>query len=284
MRNNSSKSQAAAIQGGRGSFHHIAAGCFAESGAGKEVLPCADFKTVVSIAAERSDATGIMAIENSLAGSLLHNYTLLDRHPVSVTGEVYLRIHQNLLTLPGKKAEDLREVHSHPMALAQCDEFLSRYRHIRLVETEDTAMSAEELARKGKADRGAIASKLAAELFGLEIAAEGIENNPENYTRFLLIRQRLTDPEPARKASLSLELPHARGTLYALLGAAADAGFNLTKIQSMPVIGSPGRYRFYLDVEHETPFTAAPLEAALTPHAEDLQIHGIYTPGKRFDA
>lgn len=283
MQNKTTTALAAAIQGARGSFHHIAARCFADAGIGDEVLPCSDFETVASLAAERAGTVGVMAIENSLAGSLLKNYTLLDRYPVQVSGEVYLRIRQNLLALPGKTAADLREVHSHPMALAQCDTFFAEHPHMRLVESEDTAVSAEEIAAGKIADRGAVASTLAAELYGLEVVAPGIENNPENYTRFLLIEKQHPQ-SPARKASLSLVLGHERGALHGLLGAALKAGLNLTKIQSMPFVGKPWHYRFYIDVEHTDPFDGAFVKSAFKGLTTDLQIHGIYEPGHHFEA
>lgn len=283
MQKKSTIARAAAIQGGKGSFHHIAARCFTKAGLSGEVLPCSDFDTVASLASEREGTAGIMAIENSLAGSLLKNYTLLDRYPVQVAGEVYLRIRQNLLALPGKTAAELAEVHSHPMALAQCDAFFGKHPHLRLVESEDTAVSAAEIASGKIADRGAVASTLAAELYGLDVLDAGIENNPENYTRFLLIEKQ--HPQgPARKASLSLVLGHERGALHGLLGAAMDAGLNLTKIQSMPIVGKPWHYRFYLDIEHAEPFDVSFLKAAFKEKTTDLQIHGIYDPGRHFDA
>lgn len=283
MQNKKTTALAAAIQGGKGSFHHIAARCFATAGLSEEVLPCADFDTVASLAAERAGTVGIMAIENSLAGSLLKNYTLLDRYPVQVAGEVYLRIRQNLLALPGKTAADLREVHSHPMALAQCDSFFGKHPHMRLVESEDTAVSAQEIAVGKLADRGAVASTLAAELYGLNVVAPGIENNPENYTRFLLIEKQ--SPQlAARKASLSLVLGHEKGALHGLLSAALKADLNLTKIQSMPIVGKPWHYRFYIDIEHADPFDGVFLKAAFEGLTTDMQIHGIYEPGRHFDA
>jgi prephenate dehydratase len=224
-----------------------------------------------------------MAIENSLAGSLLKNYTLLDEYPVQVAGEVFLRIRQNLLALPGKKLDALSEVHSHPMALAQCENFLHRQPQLKLVESEDTAMSAELIANEKLGQRAAIASTLAAELFGLEVIAPGIENNPQNYTRFLLIEKQGAKRE-GRKASLSIVLDHRPGALYQLLATAEKAGLNLTKIQSMPIVGTPWHYRFYIDVEREGQMDAGWLKHIFESSCAQLAILGVYAPGQHHEA
>lgn len=273
---------ALAIQGGLGSFHHIAARCFGVM-QGDDVLPCTDFRTVAAYAAEREGTAGVMAIENSLAGSLLRNYTLLDQYPVQVTGEVFLRIRQNLLALPGKTLDSLSEVHSHPMALAQCENFLHTQPHLKLVESDDTAMSAELIAKEQIAQRAAIASTLAAELFGLEVIAPGIENNPQNYTRFLLIEKQHLQAA-GRKASLSIVLDHSPGALHRLLGTAEKAGLNLTKIQSMPIVGTPWHYRFYIDVEREGAMDAAWIKDIFKTSCEQLAVLGVYPPGQHHEA
>lgn len=273
---------ALAIQGGLGSFHHIAARCFGVMD-GDDLLPCTEFRTVAMHAAERANTAGVMAIENSLAGSLLRNYTLLDHYPVQVAGEVFLRIRQNLLALPGKSLDDLSEVHSHPMALAQCENFLHKHPHLKLVESDDTAMSAELIAKEGITQRAAIASSLAAELFGLEMLAPGIENNTQNYTRFLLIEKR-DEQAAGRKASLSIVLDHSPGALHRLLGTAEKAGLNLTKIQSMPIVGTPWHYRFYIDVERESAMDAAWIKSNLSTSCAQLAILGVYAPGQQHEA
>ncbi len=267
-----------AIQGGRGSFHHIAAQHF---GMPKEecLRPCTDFYSVARISAEDIEAQGVMAIENSVAGSILRNYALLHTFPLQISAEVYLQIGQNLLVNPGSTLETVQEVHSHPMALAQCGQFLRKQTHMRLVETEDTAMSAEALAAKPTKTKAAIASRLAAKLFGLEVLAANIEDHHENYTRFLLL-QKKHKPEPARKASLAMVLPHQQGALLRILEAAAKAGLNLTKIQSLPLVGSPWHYRFYIDVEHAQALEAEQLQHLFQPITEELQVLGIYAPGE----
>lgn len=274
--------QAMAIQGGHGSFHHIAARCFA-AGQSMEVIPCADFATVAALAADRQATEGVMAIENSLVGGLLHNYTLLDRNAVQIAGEVFLRIRQNLLALPGKKVEDLTEVHSHPMALAQCEQFLHRHTHLKLVESDDTAMSAEDIRQHKRASRGAIASALAASLFDLEVIAQGIEDNPENFTRFLLLQKQGLQ-KADRKASLSVVLDHSPGALHRFLGTAGEAGLNLTKIQSMPIVGKPWHYRFYIDTESPEPIDANDLNHLLKNACQELVVLGVYAPGTQHEA
>lgn len=271
-----------AIQGGLGSFHHIAARYFG-NGRTAEVLPCADFRTVASLAAEKEATAGVMAIENSVAGSLLHNYTLLDRFPLQVAGEVFLRIRQNLLALPGKKVAELNEVHSHPMALAQCGNYLQAHPHLKLVESDDTAMSAEVISREQLPARAAIASSLAAELFELEVIAQGIEDNPQNYTRFLLLHKHEVQA-PALKASLSIVLDHSPGALLRLLRIADEGGLNLTKIQSMPIVGKPWHYRFYIDVESPSPIDAPHLHHLFDRACQELLVHGVYPPGLQREA
>lgn len=279
---NSTSGHALAIQGGLGSFHHIAARTF-DRGKTAGVLPCADFHTVASLAAEKDGTAGVMAIENSVAGSLLHNYTLLDRFPLQIAGEVFLRIRQNLLALRGKKIEDLDEVHSHPMALAQCGHFLQAHPHLKLVESDDTAMSAEVIGQERLDRRAAIASTLAAELFELEVIASGIEDHPQNYTRFLLLHKHEAQA-PALKASLSIVLDHSPGALHRLLRIADEGGLNLTKIQSMPIVGKPWHYRFYIDIEGTSPIDAPHLHRLLGHACQELLVHGVYSPGQHHEA
>src|SRR6476469_1265809 len=175
------------IQGYEGSFHQIAAQQFL----GKEVtvLPCATFKEVVKIAASKESDGGFMAIENSIAGSILPNYSLLQRSNLKIGGEIYLQIHQNLLVNPGISLNDIREVHSHPMALLQCMDYLEQYPNWKLVETEDTALSAKHLHQHRSKHAAAIASTLAAELFQLSILAPSIQTNKNNFTRFLYLQR-----------------------------------------------------------------------------------------------
>jgi prephenate dehydratase len=268
------------IQGFEGSFHQVAAQQF--FGKDVEVVPCATFREVVKIAGNKKESTGgVMAIENSIAGSILPNYNLLQKSGLKVTGEIYLTIKQNLMVNPGVQLEDIKEVHSHPMALQQCLDFLDKH-HWKLVETEDTALSAKKLARNRSKHHAAIASKLAADLFGLEIIAPNIHTMKANYTRFLVLqRNDLALPViDADKASIHFHTDHSRGSLARVLGAIAAQGINLSKLQSFPIPGSEWRYAFHADLEFES---SGQLESALNdirPLTADLTVYGIYKKGK----
>jgi prephenate dehydratase len=226
---------------------------------------------------------GLMAIENSLVGSLMDNYRILNKYDIHVFGEVYLRIEQNLLGLPGSKVSELKEVHSHPMALAQCAEFFHRYPQIHLVETEDTAKSAANIANKGDREIAAIASSLASEIYKLPVLAKSIETHKQNYTRFLVISNQ-PPTKPSRKASLSFTLKHEPGSLHRFLKTALNHDLNLTKIQSTPVIGEPWRYRFFVDLVSKTDLSQEKLISTLSEDVESLSILGIYEPGEHFTA
>lgn len=270
-----------AIQGVRGAFHEIAAREF--FGESIEVIPALSFPILFEKTADpqQTDAA-ILAIENSIAGSILGNYKLLENSDLVVVGEVYLRIQQNLLALPSTQMDQLREVHSHPMALAQCSEFFKKYPRIRLVESEDTAESAARIVRHRAKHIGAIASTLAADIYGLTILAPAIETVPENFTRFLAIR-RNTESAPvqhANKASVCFNTGHQPGSLAEILTLLASMGANLTKIQSMPLLGRPWEYRFFAD------FTALPesieyIIESLKEKTMDFQVLGVYQEGNR---
>lgn len=268
------------IQGFEGSFHQVAAQQF--FGKEVEVIPCATFREVVKIAGNKRESSGgVMAIENSIAGSILPNYNLLQKSGLKVVGEIYLTIKQNLLVNHGVQLEDIREVHSHPMALQQCLDFLDKY-HWKLVETEDTALSAKRLARTRSKHIAAIASKLAADLFNLEMIAPNIHTMKQNYTRFLVVqRDDMAQPViDADKASIHFHTDHSRGSLARVLTAIASNGINLSKLQSFPIPGSDWRYAFHADLEFDS---AGQLEGALDdirPLTADLAVYGIYKKGK----
>ncbi len=268
-----------AIQGIHGAFHEIAAHrYFGELPI--EIVECETFEEITDLLARREIDFGLMAIENTVAGSLLSNYVLLRESPVKIIGEEYLRIKQNLLSLPGQKMEDISEVHSHFMAINQCREFFKQYPWIKLVESSDTALSAKEIQLKRPQGHGAIASELAADIYGLDILAEGIETNKRNYTRFLVLSH-IDDTTPKSceptKASLCFSLPHRKGSLAGVLGTLADNNLNLTKIQSMPIIGKEFRYFFYVDVTFSdyTKYLQSIFE--ISPQIVDFQILGEYT-------
>ena len=267
------------IQGYEGSFHQVAAQAF--FGKSVEVLPCATFREVVKLAGDNSKSDGgVMAIENSIAGSILPNYNLLQRSNLHVTGEVYLQIHQNLLVNKGVVLEDIKEVHSHPMALLQCLDYLDAH-HWKLVETEDTALSAKHIHKHKSKHIGAIASALAAELYDLQVIAPKIQSEKANYTRFLILQNGNAETvADADKASLYFQVAHSRGSLAKVLTMIADGGVNLSKLQSFPVPGSDWKYSFHADMEFENRAQFNDVLKSIEPHTEALKVYGVYKKGK----
>ncbi|HEY8396362.1 MAG TPA: prephenate dehydratase [Flavihumibacter sp.] len=268
------------IQGYEGSFHQVAAQQF--FGKEVEVIPCDTFREVVKIAANKKESEGgVMAIENSIAGSILPNYNLLQKSNLQVVGEVYLQIRQNLLVNPGVKLEDIREVHSHPMAILQCIDFLEKY-NWKLVETEDTALSAKIIHQRNHKHAAAIASKLAAELFELDIIAPNIHTMKNNYTRFLILKRKdqVTAIADANKASVNFHTDHSRGSLARVLTNIAECGINLSKLQSFPIPGSNWLYSFHADMEFDNLDEFHRMIERIKPLTESLQIYGIYKNGK----
>jgi prephenate dehydratase len=269
------------IQGYEGSFHQVAA----EEWFGRDVqvIPCATFREVVRIASNRGESNGgVMAIENSIAGSILPNYNLLQQSDLRVVGEIYLQIGQNLLVNPGVRLEDIREVHSHQMALLQCIDYLERRPGWKLVETEDTALSAKHLAQHRHRHAAAIASRRAADLFGLEILAPDIQTMKNNYTRFLILQPAagaLVEAHPD-KASVNFHTDHTRGSLARVLTKIADGGINLSKLQSFPIPGSEWEYSFHADMEFEDIGQFERVIEAMRPVTAELKIYGMYKKGR----
>ena len=267
------------IQGYEGSFHQVAAQQF--FGKNVHVLPCATFRDVIKIASNKKESDGgVMAIENSIAGSILANYNLLQKSNLKIIGEIYLHIKQNLLVNPGVKLEDIREVHSHTMALQQCYDFLDKYKW-KLVETEDTALSAKQVHQHKSKHIAAIASKLAAELFQLEVLAPGIQTMKNNYTRFLMLqRQDIAQTvADANKASVNFQTDHSRGSLAKVLTKIAEGGINLSKLQSFPIPGSDFKYSFHADMEFDTIGQFENVVDQIRPLTEELKIYGVYRRG-----
>ena len=267
------------IQGYEGSFHQVAAQQF--FGKNVQVLPCATFRDVIKIASNKKESDGgVMAIENSIAGSILANYNLLQKSNLKIIGEIYLHIKQNLLVTPGVKLEDIREVHSHTMALQQCYDFLDKYKW-KLVETEDTALSAKQVHQHKSKHIAAIASKLAAELFQLEVLAPGIQTMKNNYTRFLMLqRQDIAQTvADANKASVNFQTDHSRGSLAKVLTKIAEGGINLSKLQSFPIPGSDFKYSFHADMEFDTIGQFENVVDQIRPLTEELKIYGVYRRG-----
>jgi prephenate dehydratase len=270
-----------AIQGYAGAFHELAARQFFTDKP-LEVVPAHTFAEVVQAVEQGATAdAGLMAIENTLAGSLMANYQLLLESDLMITGEVFLRIEQNLLTLPGVKIEDLEEVHSHPVAIAQCRRFFKDYPQIQLVEKVDTALSAREVRDNGWRHVGAIASGLAAEMYELDVLAAGIETNKKNHTRFLVLEKRRMEDliAEANKISVSYAVDHTVGSLYKVLAVLAAYNVNLTKIQSTPIIGHPWEYRFFVDFEVHGDLSWEQAVNAIRPITRDLRVLGAYRTG-----
>ena len=267
------------IQGYEGSFHQAAAQYF--FGKNIEVIPCSTFREVIKKTTAKNEAdAAVMAIENSIAGSILPNYTLLQNSNLAIAGEVYLKIKQNLLVNKGVKLEDIREVHSHQMALLQCIEYLEKY-NWKLVETEDTALSAKHIHQHKNKHTAAVASKLAAELYDLDVIAPGIETAKNNYTRFLILQKAGTIDinKDANKASVNFHTDHSKGSLANVLNVIAAAGINLSKLQSFPIPGSKFKYAFHADLEFTSLNIFNETINKIKAITESIKVYGVYKNG-----
>ena len=268
-----------AIQGIKGCFHEQAAYLFYEKeGLPKpEVVECSTFADLYKSMDAGAANAAIMAIENTVSGGLLPNFELLRKYDCKIKGEVFLRIQQNLMALPGQKIEDIKEVRTHYMAINQTREFFKDYPWIRLVESEDTAKSAADVAENGLMGVGAVASTLAAELYGLEMLAESIETYKQNFTRFLILDDALqVDQSRINKASMCFTLPHKPGSLTHVLTILSFYDMNLTRIQSLPIPGQEWQYFFYVDIKFDDYVRYEQALAAVRPLMEDLNILGEY--------
>jgi prephenate dehydratase len=271
-----------AIQGGFGAFHELAAVKYFEKET-IEIIPRDTFKDLMRSLRKKEADYGIMAIENNIAGSILPNYNLLKESNKKIIGEIYLRIEQNLVALPGQEIEDIKEVYSHPMALLQCQAFFENYKHIKLIDSNDTALSAEKIKNEKLTGIGAIASTYAAEMYKLKILKKGIETNKNNYTRFLILQLndgRIKNGKHPNKASLHFALAHQIGSLSKILSILSFYDINLSKIQSMPIIGKGWEYQFYVDVELDNYERYQQAIDAIKPFTSDLGILGEYKKGK----
>ena len=269
------------IQGYAGAFHEAAARQHFHD---REVItvPGHTFAEVVQQVETGASDVALMAIENTLAGSLMENYELLQRSDLRITGEVYLRIRQNLMALPGVAIEELREVYSHPIALMQVREFFQAWPKIRLVESADTALSAQHVQELGDRTRGAVAASIAARLYNLDILAHGIETNKLNHTRFLVLeRGRDTNGDRGDKVSMSFSVSHEAGSLSRVLMVLDAYKINLTKIQSAPIVGRPWQYRFYVDFLLNGNITLTQALAGIRPITKELRILGVYPAGEK---
>src|SRR5262245_36553937 len=269
-----------AIQRYEGSFHRVAAQLF--YGKNVKVICCDTFRDVVKIEENKKESDGgVMAIENSIAGSILPNYNLLQKSNLKIIGEIFLQIKQNLMVNPGVKLEDIKEVHSHTMALQQCYDFLDKYKW-KLVETDDTALSAKHVHQHKSKHIAAIASKLAAELFELNIIVPNIHTLKNNYTRFLVLqREDVAQPvDGANKASVNFHTDHSRGSLAKVLTKIAEGGINLSKLQSFPIPGSDFKYSFHADMEFDSIGQFEKVIREVKGITEELKIYGVYQRGR----
>ena len=269
-----------AIQGVSGAFHEIAARQYFE-GEEIDILPCNTFKDLFNALAADNSLLGIIAIENTIAGSLLQNHNMLRESGCMIVGEHKLRIEHNLAALPGQRIEDIKEVYSHPIALMQCEDFLDAHKKMKAIESEDTALSAKEIAKKKIMKRAAICSSLAAEKYGLEIIAKGVETNKRNFTRFLIIAEpslavKMISGIKLDKSSLVFTLPHEEGSLSKVLSILSFYHVNLTKIQSLPIIGREWEYQFYINLTFDDYTRYRQSLDAIRPLTKAFQLLGEY--------
>ncbi|NLJ19964.1 MAG: prephenate dehydratase [Bacteroidales bacterium] len=269
-----------AIQGISGAFHEIAAREYFK-GEEIEIIPCETFKDVFKAIEGDKSLLGIIAIENTIAGSLLQNHNLLRESGCLVVGEQKLHIEHHLVALPHQKLEEIEEVHSHPIALMQCEDFLESHKHLKAVESEDTALSAKEIVDGQIYKRAAICSLFAAEKYGLQILERNIETNKRNFTRFLIVAEptlalEMTKNDEINKASLVFTLPHVEGSLSQVLSILAFYHMNLTKIQSLPIIGKEWEYQFYINLTFNDYSRYKQAIDAMLPLIDEFQIMGEY--------
>ena len=273
-----------AIQGYMGCFHEQAARLFYGERPGHSgqsdvsIVECDTFEGLYKAMEEGRADAAVMAIENTVSGGLLHNFELLRRQDVKVKGEIYIRIEQNLMALPGQTLQDIKEVRTHFMAINQTRPWFEKNAPwIKLIESEDTAKSAGEIAKNGEKGVGAVASALAAELYGLNIQAPGIETYKQNFTRFLILDPNYTVPrEQINKAILCFTLPHKPGSLAQILTILSFYEMNLTRIQSLPIPGREWQYFFYADIKFSSVERYLQALSAVRPLIEDFQILGEY--------
>ncbi|MBI4646460.1 MAG: prephenate dehydratase [Bacteroidia bacterium] len=301
------------IQGARGAFHEIAACKYYENNnasilrqahfdklnasqysaslvstgsthrsTGIEIVECKTFQILCEVLKHGKADYCLMAIENTIVGSILTNYTVLEDYKFKITGEQYLRIEHHLMALPGQKIEDIKYIQSHPMAILQCSEFLYKYPDIKILNVDDTAESAREISEKNLYGYAAIASDLAAEIYGLEIIARNIETHKRNYTRFLIIAGRDTESPPnPDKASIQFQLEHKPGSLLGMLEIFKKYNLNMTKLQSVPILGKPYEYSFHVDLEWDNYDSYKEAKIEIINKAIGLTLFGEYKRGNK---
>ena len=265
-----------AIQGIRGSNHHqVSRDYFGDD---TDLVECMSFDYLVDRLLDGSANKGIMAIENSIAGSIIPNYALVYHNNLHINGEYYLNIHHNLMALKGQRIDDIEEVKSHPMALLQCKEFFREYPHIKMVEDVDTAETAKRIQDESLKHIAAIAPKVAADLYSLDIVAAEIQTIKNNATRFIIVKTKNKElpKEEINKASMRFVTGHKRGSLATVLNVMSDCHLNLTKIQSLPIIETPWKYAFFVDVTFEEYEQFDKAKSLLNIMAEDFKVLGEY--------
>lgn len=269
-----------AIQGVKGSFHHIVSQQFFNKTV--DTIECLTFDEVVdSLITEACDAA-IMALENSIAGSIIPNYALIDKYGLHVVGEHYVDVQHNLMALPNQNIQDIKEVYSHPMALLQCKEFFKLHPHIKLVEDKDTAEVAERIHKNKLEGVGAIASEMAAEIFELDILSPSIQTIKHNETRFAIVKRTNSEVSESEinKASIKFETDHKRGSLATLLNVMSDCKLNLTKIQSLPIVETPWKYAFFVDITFNEYADFKKAKSIIEIMAQGFKVLGEYKNGK----
>mgnify|MGYP001044497814 CR=1 FL=1 len=269
-----------AIQGAEGSNHHKVARDF--YGTAIKLKECMSFDVLVASLLDDSASLGVMALENTIAGSIIPNYALIDKYNLHIIAEEYLNIHHHLMALKGQDIRDIKEVWSHPMALLQCKEFFKNYPHIKLVEDVDTAEVAKRISKENLIGIAAIAPKMAAEIFNLDVIEDEIQTIKDNSTRFVIVQTSLPNNgiDQINKASLKFQLNHKRGSLAAILNVLSDCKMNLTKIQSLPVIETPWKYSFFVDVTFEEYNDYKKAETIIEIMAEEFKVLGTYKNGR----
>jgi prephenate dehydratase len=266
------------IQGESGSFHEVAARQYF-SYDNIEIVPCSTFDLTLSTVNAGEADFAVMAIENARSGSILYNYTLIRESGLKILGEHRLRIRQNLMALPGQQITDICEIRSHPIALSQCMTFLNQFPGMTLIESEDTAASARQISENKLKGVAAIASAISAEIYGLEILANGIETYKQNYTRFLVIGSEDKGNTKGDKVSICFSTGHKPGSLAKVLVKLAELQINLSKIQSVPRLNGDWEYMFYLDLELNKNTKSEVIRRVLTSYTSNLEILGVYFKG-----
>lgn len=264
------------IQGIRGAFHEEAASIYFQKNI--DVLEHYTFEELVSAVAMNESDYGIMAIENSISGTIHNNLELIKKYKLNISGEIYHRIEQNLAAKPGTRVEELTRVESHYMAINQCRTFFRDYPEIKLVDIEDTALGMKRVREHDSSALGAIGSRLAAEYYGLEIIAGGIETNKENYTRFLILERASAEQSDSKtnKATVNFVTSHKKGALASVLNVINQCDINLTKIESLPIIGEPWHYQFYIDILFPEEVKFLQMKELLAAQVESLRVLGVY--------